>query len=1077
VVLAEEEPPLARLAELLGGSYRIGAVVPASAGPVEGTARHPGAREVGVGPASASSSIAVPSSVVAAAGLHPEVDEATEVVAALVGAARRRGGRIVADSEWTIAGQGGATGEGGDEPADGIRLLMITGPLLSEQFRQEDRAVSLLIRTLARMAGPSRVTVMTTERVAVSQIRRWTSIGVDVVEGPESWSDSGRCDRTLYSHVILTSVAARSPVREWVERTQPHAGRVVFFPSLESREAARIAPISPAEEMDGLELLRLDIEANEAGLARWAHHIWCQWHHDVEILHGWAPDAPVCELPPAVSVKPDARMCQARSGVLLVAGEGHDVLGGHEDAALRSLGEVLPQVRRRDPSVVCTVVADRPTPMLARKCSEEGALIVSEADLPRHLDSSRVLLASHGYGSGQPAVLMAAIEAGLPVICTPWAAGDFDLDHLAGVAVCAGDADLATRTWQLLSDPVRWEAVEGEARRMAEKLYSPAGYRAALSSALAMLGIDPCEGPALWPEAATEVRARPFHNPRLPIRPEGTPSPEPLPPRVPKEERPRYQLWHRTRGPLPGVLDAIRSELDRVAYRPLISILMPVYNTDRDVLEAAVASVRGQIYGRWQLCMANDGSDRPETLEVLDGLRDDPDIAIVDRPHPGGISEATNSALAVATGEFVTFLDHDDELKPHALAQVIRWLDADPTIDVLYTDEDKLDPDGQLYDPHIKPDWSPDQLTAQNYVCHLTVARRSLVEEVGGLRKDFDGSQDYDLILRLTERSDRIAHIPEPLYSWRAVPGSAAAVADAKPYAIEAAQRAVAAALERRGYGNRVDTTSRIGFFRPRYPLPGNPKVSIVIPTRDGRPLLERCINSILQRSTYKNFEIVIIDNQSTDGSTLEYLATGPWQVIPYPHRFNYARMMNLAARSVHCDALLFLNNDTEVITPEWIEGLLEHAMRPEVGAVGGRLYFGNGVPQHEGIMTGIGGWAHNTNHYGYWARGELTRNVSAVTGACTMMRPSVFRRVGGNDERLRIAYNDVDLCLRVRQAGYQIVYTPYVELYHHESSTRGRFEHAEDGPLYGERWRVKENVDPYYSPMFEDFPPFLLRL
>jgi O-antigen biosynthesis protein len=413
------------------------------------------------------------------------------------------------------------------------------------------------------------------------------------------------------------------------------------------------------------------------------------------------------------------------------------------------------------------------------------------------------------------------------------------------------------------------------------------------------------------------------------------------------------------------------------------------------------------------------------------------------------------------------------------LAQVVRWLNADPTLDVLYTDEDIMDSSGQLSNAVLKPDWSPDLLTTQNYVCHMTVARKSLVEDVGGLRSEYDGSQDWDLVLRLTERSPRIAHIPEPLYSWRAVPGSVAEKGDAKPYAFESGRRAVADALQRRGYPGRADCTPWPGWFRARYSLPGRPKVSIIIPTKDRVDLLRNCVESITERSTYKDFEVVVIDNQSTEAETLEYLAKGPARVVRYPARFNYARMMNLAARSVECDAMLFLNNDTEVISPDWIESLLEHAMRPEVGAVGGRLFYPDGEPQHEGILIGVAGpWALNVNHRGYGARGELTRNVSAVTGACTMIRPSVYWRVGGNDERLRVGYNDVDLCMRIRQAGYQVVYNPYVELYHHESASRSRHhENALDGPLFGSRWHPRDSVDPYYNPILSEELPFTIRI
>jgi GT2 family glycosyltransferase len=1072
VVVGRPDAPDARLLDLVAGPYRIGAVIPGAE--VDGL-RWLGAADVA--PGTAAEAVAVAARVAAAAPLDPRRDDPSYVVAVLAAAAGTAGLRVVADPAWPAppAGAPGGARQAADGSAAGVRLLVVTAPLLSERFRADDRAVSQLIAALARFPGLGRVTVMTTERTPAPLRSRWTEAGLDVVEGPAAWAgETG--DR--YSHVIVTGPAARSSIRSWVDATQPQACRVLYFPSLPSRDARRVEPICHPEEMEGLELLRLDVEDETAHLVDWAHSVWCQWPGDAAVLGNWAHGVPIHELPPVLAQPAVHGGPGDRSGILLVAGEGADVIAGHEDAVLRALRSVRDLIDRPDRPADCTVVADRPTPLLVAACEEAGARIVGEAALEYESDRARVLLCAHGYGSGAPAVIMTAIERGLPVVCTEAALGDLDLGDLAGVAVCGNDVDLATRTRQLLDDAHRWDLQRAAAARLVRARYTAARHGAALASALASLGVDPGEGPAPFPAVRPATAALPaFHNPRLDTRPGNPPPGGRRPIDAPTAERERYQLWHELHGPGPAVLDGIRAELASVRARPLISILMPVYNTDVDVLAAAVDSVRAQIYDRWQLCIANDGSDREDTRAYLESLRGDERIVVVDRPAPSGISAATNAALAVATGDWVAFLDHDDELKPHALAQVVRWIDADPSIDVVYSDEDKLDPEGALYDPHIKPDWSPDQLTAQNYVCHLLVARRDLVEGVGGLRTEFDGSQDFDLILRLADRTDRIAHIPEPLYSWRAVPGSAAAEADAKPYAIEAARRAIADALGRRGYGGRVDTTRNIGFFRPRYPLPGEPKVSIIVPTRNGLPLLERCFGSILERSTYRNFEIVVVDNQSDDGGTLEFLAKGPWRVIRYPHPFNYARMMNLAARSVECDALLFLNNDTEIITPDWIEGLLEHAMRPEIGAVGGRLYYGNGDPQHEGILLGVGGWAHNTNHRGYWGRGELTRNVSAVTGACTMMRPSVYWRIGGNDERLRIAYNDVDLCLRVHQAGYQVVYTPHVELYHHESATRGGVEHEDDGPLYGIRWRVKDNVDPYYSPMFEDFPPFLIRL
>lgn len=1087
VVIGTGPVPEERIRQLMSGPHSIGAIL-ADRAP-EYSNRRPALRDAGpddlstIVPASGPPAVAVAARHVAAAGLDPTVDDPGQVISALLQASSARGGRIVVDPAWSPGG-GPPVGPGrparpsasthptgSAEPMD---VVVVTAPPLCPEQRSDDRAVDELIASLAGLSG-CRVSVMTTERASVADRSRWAAAGLEVFEGPEMWLDRS----TLYgrfSHAVVTSSGAGSAAREWVERTQPQATRVAYLPSLAFRQVSSLVPISPPDEMDGLHLVRLDVEDTVASFANWAGAVWCQWRADAEVLRGWAPGVAVHELPPSLRPRP-GRELAGRSGVVIVAGEGHDVIGGHEDAALRALDEVVPLVAARDRSVAVTVLADRPTPMLVAACERSGASLRPEAEMAKVLSASRVLLAAHCFGSGQSAVVMAAIEHSTPFACTAAALGDLDAGPLAGTAVCDSAAGLAARVWKLLSDDESWLRAATDLAGVRDGAFAPHHRAAAVDRALADLGITPGGAPR-WPAVADRpapaVVRRP---PKVALRPAGTAAAEALPDVLPTDERGRYQLWHRLYGPTPATLEALSADLYRLRHRPTFSILMPVYNTDPDVLSAAVESVRAQIYPHWQLCMANDGSHRPETIKALNSLRGDPRITIVDRPGSSGISDATNAALAVADGEYVTFLDHDDELKPHALAQVARWLDADPDLDVVYSDEDKLDTDGSLYDPHIKPDWSPDQLTTQNYVCHLLVARRSLVEKIGGLRREFDGSQDFDLILRLGEETDRIAHIPEPLYSWRAVPGSAAAVADAKPYAIEAGRRAVADALRRRGYGETVDETGRIGFYRARYPIPGAPKVSIIVPTKDGRQLLERCLDSVISRSTYPNYEIVIIDNQSTDGSALEYMAKGPWRVIRYPHRFNYARMMNLAARSVECDALLFLNNDTEIITPEWIEALLEHAMRPEVGAVGGRLYFGDGAPQHEGIMIGIGGWAHNTNHYGYWGRGDMTRNVSAVTGACTMIRPSVYWRVGGNDERLRVAYNDVDICLRIRQAGYEVVYTPYAELFHHESSTRGKFEHHEDGPLFGVRWRIKEGIDPYYSPMFEDFPPFLIRL
>jgi GT2 family glycosyltransferase len=443
-----------------------------------------------------------------------------------------------------------------------------------------------------------------------------------------------------------------------------------------------------------------------------------------------------------------------------------------------------------------------------------------------------------------------------------------------------------------------------------------------------------------------------------------------------------------------------------------------------------------------------------------------------------GISGATNAAIAMVAGDFIGFIDHDDLLKPHALAEVARRLVADPTIDLVYTDEDKMDVGGRLISPFFKPDWSPEHLTSRNYMSHLTVARRSLVEQVGGLRSGFDGSQDHDLVLRLSELTDRVEHVAEPLYTWRQVPGSTAAVVDAKPYAFDASKRALDEALVRRGYTGQATDGILASTYRLRYDVIGSPKVTIIIPTRNGEHLLRRAIDSVRNRSTYTNYEFLVVDNESDDPGTLAYLATFGGRVLRYPHRFNYARMMNLASWAADGDLLLYLNNDTEVIEPGWMEALIEHAQRPEVGAVGCRLYYPDDRIQHEGIVVNYcAGAAGNIDHGGWWGFGDVVRDCTAVTGAVTMMRPSVFHEIGGFEERLRVAFNDVDLCLRVRQAGYRVVYTPYATLYHHESATRGYKAHLDDDAFFDARWepRSEQFHDPYYNINLDRSRPFVI--
>jgi GT2 family glycosyltransferase len=380
--------------------------------------------------------------------------------------------------------------------------------------------------------------------------------------------------------------------------------------------------------------------------------------------------------------------------------------------------------------------------------------------------------------------------------------------------------------------------------------------------------------------------------------------------------------------------------------------------------------------------------------------------------------------------------------------------------------------------PFFKPDWSPDLLLSTNYVPHFAVYRKQIVDEVGGLRSECDFSQDHDLVLRVTERTDRIGHVALPLYTWRMVPGSAALEPEAKPKSIEAAKRALADAMQRRGSEAEIVAGPFSNTYRVCYRIRGQPLVSIIIPTRDRVDLLRSCIAKIDKKRRYSNYEILIVDNESSDEKTLDYLKKSRHRCLAYPGRFNFAGMMNLAVREAAGEHVILLNNDTEVITPEWIEAMLEHSQRPEVAAVGARLLYPDGRVQHEGIIIGLGGGsAVNVDHGGYFNLGQMVRNVSAVTGACMMTRRDLFERLGGFDENLRVAFNDVDYCLRAREQGYLIVYTPYAVLYHHESGTRGRLHPQEDELYYRRRWGEPGKYrDPYYNPNLSVRLPFTIK-
>jgi O-antigen biosynthesis protein len=521
-------------------------------------------------------------------------------------------------------------------------------------------------------------------------------------------------------------------------------------------------------------------------------------------------------------------------------------------------------------------------------------------------------------------------------------------------------------------------------------------------------------------------------------------------------------------------LRRLRDEASTFRYRPLVSILMPVSDPEPERLRRALDSTVTQIYPDWELCVCCDDSAGEQTKKVLSRYERLDERVKVGYPErdSGGVAGLSNAALALATGEFVGVLGPGDELAPDALFEVARVLQEHADSDLIYSDEDEIDEEGNRSNPRFKPGWSPDLLLSINYISHLSVYRRSLLQEVGGFREGFEGCQDYDLVLRVTERTGEIRHIPKVLYHRRA-----SANGD-EGYTRDGTRRVLSEALERRGLDGSVEDGLLPDRFRVRREIEGTPKVSLLIPTRDNLSLLKNCLESIERLTHYPNYEVLIIDNDSTDPQTLKYLAQSPHRVLRFKEEFNYSRINNFAVSEAEGEYVLFLNDDTEVISGGWLEAMLEHAQREEVGAVGARLLYPDGRIQHAGVLVGVGSsWIpgvathshlyHSAKSPGYLDTANVIRNSSAVTAACMMARRSMIEEVGGFDEgNLPVLFNDVDLCLRIRERGYLIVYTPHAELYHHESASRGHFSHRPSEFLYmRERWGEVLDNDPYYNP------------
>ena len=543
-----------------------------------------------------------------------------------------------------------------------------------------------------------------------------------------------------------------------------------------------------------------------------------------------------------------------------------------------------------------------------------------------------------------------------------------------------------------------------------------------------------------------------------------------------------YGPWYAAYVPDEEALEKQRKH--KFNYAPLISIAVPAYQTPVEFLKQMIESLISQTYTGWELCIANASPDNEEMQRVLaDYSAKDVRVRFCSLKENLGIAENTNRAFAMAKGEFMGLLDHDDLLAPNALYEIVNTLQDHPQADALYTDEDKVTTDlDEHFQPHLKPDFNLDLLRSNNYICHFFVVRKSIVEKAGGFRKEFDGAQDYDFIFRCTENAREVLHVPEILYHWRTHKASTADNPASKMYAFEAGKRAIEDHLERTGTKGTVSHTQDLGFYRVKYPVQGEPLVSVIIPNKDEKETLQTCLESLKKNTSYQNFEIIIIENNSTTGEIFKYYKElsrdQQIHLLRWGKEFNYSAINNFGVAHARGEYLLFLNNDVKSIEPDWMEEMLGVCQRPEVGGVGAKLIYPDNTIQHAGCVIGMGGIAGHmfvdmpADRTGYLHKASLLQDMSAVTAACLMMKKEVFEQAGGFTEELAVAFNDVDLCLKVRKNNHLIVYDPYAKLYHMESKTRG----AEDSKEKVRRFQTEieymrchwmdilKNGDPYYN-------------
>lgn len=544
-----------------------------------------------------------------------------------------------------------------------------------------------------------------------------------------------------------------------------------------------------------------------------------------------------------------------------------------------------------------------------------------------------------------------------------------------------------------------------------------------------------------------------------------------------------YEAWFKRHAV--NLREVIKQRRTVFPYTPLISIVVPLYNTPLPYLKELIDSIRKQTYANWQLCLA-DGSEGEEIREYLKkNYGRERRLYYKKLKKNGGISRNTNAAIQMARGEYIMLCDHDDIVTADALFEIVKALNKNRRADVIYTDEDKVSMDGRHYfEPNFKPDFNLFRLRENNYICHIFVVKRELLEKAGLFRPEFDGAQDYDLIFRCCEKAERIVHIPKVLYHWRCHMESTAADPESKRYAYEAGQRAIEEHYKRMEIPAKVELTERPGWYRSRVEIRENPMVSIIIPNKDHIEDLNLCLSSIYEKSTYQNFEVLIVENNSEAPETFAYYeeVSGKYprvRVLTWKEEFNFAAINNFAARQAKGAYLLFLNNDVEIITRQWLEEMLQICQQKQVGMVGAKLYYPDDTIQHAGVVLGLGGIAGHImcrasrEDAGYMGRMVSVQEISAVTAACMMVKTQTFWAVEGYDETFCVAFNDIDLCMKVRAKKQKVVFTPYAELYHYESKSRGledtpekQFRFDKEVKRFEEKWGAKlAKGDPYYSP------------